>query len=127
MKRAPRIVLIAFMSVFFSGQALAGKTLSGDEIKALVTGKTIESEHLIRDFTFKVYFDKDGETAYRTLPNGNIKETTYSIKGNRHCIFWQGKDRCAQIQENGDGTYYRVNFRGKKTIKWNNVSDGKNL
>lgn len=127
MHKLPTYVVPAFVCMITSSQTMAGKTLSKDEINALVTGKTIESKHLVRDFSFKVYFDTDGETAYRALPNGNIKQTSYSINGNKHCLFWKGKNRCATIEDNGDGTYYRLTPDGRKIIKWLSVTDGKNL
>ena len=111
--------------VFVTTPVLADDFLDADAIKALISGKTITAEHK-RGFTFKVYFDADGETAIRQQ-DGDETETTYKFKGNRHCIFWKGRDRCANIRDNGDGTYARVNRSGKVPVTWVEITDGKDL
>ncbi len=108
-----------------TGISAAGE-LSGGQIQKLVAGKTIHAKHLIRGFEFDVYFDPDGKTALRKQ-GGTVSTTSYKIKGNKHCLFWKGKNRCATIQDNGDGTYTRINPRGKAVIKWTKVSSGKTL
>ncbi len=108
----------------FSTQANADEFLDASAVKALVTGKTIHAMHLKKDFEFKVYFDPDGETAYRSQ-GGETTKTTYKFDDNKHCIYWKGKNRCANILDNGDGTYTRVNKKGKKKVKWTKFEDGK--
>ena len=107
-----------------SAHSSAEDFMDADAIKALVTGKTIHALHLKKDFEFKVFFDPDGETAYRSQ-GGEVTETTYKFVGNKHCIYWKEKDRCANILDNGDGTYTRVNKKGKKIVKWTKFEDGK--
>ena len=110
---------LLFSSAFLiSSQAHAENYLDNNKIKELVTGKTIYSKHLKKDFDFSAYFDADGKTAIRKKRNGDIVKTSYSIEGNKHCMQWKGKNRCARIIDNGDGTYTRVNKKGKKIIKW---------
>ena len=104
----------------------AEEFLSQDEVKNLVMGKTIHATHLKRDFDFIVYFDKDGKTAFRKQDNETTK-TTYSIKDNKHCIFWNGEDRCANILKNEDGSYTRVTPNGRKVVKWLKFNEGNKL
>jgi len=108
----------------FSIHTSADEFLDADAVKALVTGKTIHAMHLKKDFEFKVYFDPDGKTAYRSQ-HGETTKTTYEFRDNKHCIFWKEKNRCANILDNGDGTYTRVNKKGKKKVKWTKFEDGK--
>jgi len=116
------IALLAFSSM----NAYADEFLNADKIKALITGNTIEAKHLLKGFKFKVYFDNDGKTALRNQ-KGNSQKTSYSFERNLHCIYWAGKDRCANIKDNGDGTYTRVMSNGKKVVKWTKITKGKTL
>jgi hypothetical protein len=110
--------------------ASAGETLTGDQIRALITDKTIQAEHLGKGFTFEVYFDPDGKTATRTHKGAKVT-TAYSIDGDEHCLLWNGANRCATIMDNGDGTYSRINtsgrYRGKAVVKWIRFEDGNRL
>ena len=77
-----------------------------------------------KDFEFKIYF-ADSSKALRTKKSGEIVETTHRIDGDKHCIHWRGKDRCAKIRNNGDGTYSRINKKGKEVVKWLKLESGK--
>lgn len=119
------LIRILFCLLFVVSQTvLADDYMGADKIKDLISGKTIYAKHLKRNFTFKVFFDVDGETALRT-DFGKTKKTKYEFKGNKHCIYWKGKNRCANILDNGDGTYTRVNKKGKKMIMWTKIIEGK--
>lgn len=117
--------IIAAMLLVLS-PVMAGENMSADQIKALIAGKSMHAEHMIKDFEFDLYFDADGETAHRSQ-GGDTTKTTYKFKGDKHCIFWKGANRCAFIRDNGDGTYSRVNGRDKEIIKWSNIVDGNKL
>jgi len=124
------IAAIKYLSMLtvllFSAQAIAGDYMDEAAVKSLVVGNTFYATHLKKDFEFKVYFEADGKTAIRQQ-NGESTETTYEFKGNKHCIFWLEKNRCANILDNGDGTYMRVNKNGVSIVKWTKVVKGKDL
>lgn len=114
MKILQEITFITFILALFVGTSLRAEDyLDATAIKTLITGKTIYATHLKKDFKFKVYFDKDGKSAIRQQKGKNT-ETTYRFEGSKHCIHWKGKDRCANIVDNGDGTYSRVNNKSKR-------------
>ena len=106
--------------------ANAGDFMKADQIKTLVADKTVHAHHVVKDFDFAVYFDADGKTAHRKQ-NGETTQTTYSFEGDQHCIEWKGKNRCANIRDNGDGTYSRINPKGKEVVKWVKIEGGKHL
>ena len=118
--------LLPLIILFGAKQVIAGEALSVDKVKSLIIGNTVYASHLKKDFEFKVYFDVDGVTAYRNQDGDTVK-TTYKFEGNRHCLYWKDKDRCANILDNGDGTYNRLNPNGKSFVKWNKVVKGKEL
>lgn len=122
-------VLIAFFTLLLmsSFQANAAEALSADAIKALISGKTVQAEHLKKGFKFKVYFTADGAATREW--KGDIQEGSYFFKGNLHCINVGGGDKCASIVPNGDGTYKRLKGgnEDKHFIDWLSISDGKKL
>jgi len=108
-----------------AGTVFAGEKLNASKVKTVVVGKTFYAKHLVKGIKFKVYFDADGKTAYRTTKEGVVK-TTYKFEGNKHCIEWQGKTHCSVIVDNGDGTYARLN-NGKPVVEWYKVVEGKDV
>ncbi|HDH08724.1 MAG TPA: hypothetical protein ENG96_04515 [Gammaproteobacteria bacterium] len=118
--------LLAVFILFGSTQVFAGEELNAEKVKQLVVGHTMSAVHLNKDFEFKVYFDVDGKTAYRDQ-DGDTTKTTYKFEGNKHCIYWRGDDRCANIIKNDDGTYDRVNEDGDHVVQWSKIVKGKQL
>ena len=114
-------------SLLASTASYAETVLNAEEVSALIVGKTVNAHHLVKGHDFKVYFSPDGETAYRTTKKG-VKETTYVIQEDgRHCIFLKGRDRCAKIINNGDGTYSRLNKSGEKKVLWKSFDQGNTI
>lgn len=121
-----RLLITIALSALASQAVLADDFLNGDQIKELVTGNTVQAEHLRKGFDFAVYFDADGQTAVRKQ-DGEETETSYRIDGDKHCIHWKGKDRCAEIRDNGDGSYDRINANGKAVVRWSSFTAGRQL
>ena len=125
-------IKLTIISLFFllgaSFQAHAGKVLSNDEVKALVSGKTVHAKHLKKGFNFSVYFNADG-SVIRKWKNDKMQDGKWFFDGNLHCINVGGGDRCASIEDNGDGTYKRLKGgnSNKHFITWTKIVDGKDL
>ena len=126
MENTKSVYTFALFFLLSTTAVMAADFLKADKIKSLVSGKTIHAKHLKKGFTFTVFFDTDGKTAFRKQA-GKTTKTTYKIVGDTHCIFWKGSDRCANIIDNGNGTYSRVNVGGKKIVDWTKIENGKNL
>lgn len=114
---------LALLFTLASFQTSAAETLSGDQIKALIVGKTVQVEHLMKDTEFQMYFAPDG-TAIRKGGNG-IKTGTYRIENNMHCIDMGKGENCGTVVANGDGTYKRLKNGKKHVINWLKFSEGK--
>ena len=124
-----KIITSSFTAILLclaAAPASAGNLLTAEQITGLVKGNTVHANHLKKGFNFSVYFDSDGKTAIRKQ-NGEETETTYHIADDKHCIYWNGKDRCASVRDNGDGTYTRVNANGKDIVAWKKIVSGKDL
>lgn len=114
---------LALLFTLASFQAAAADALTNDQIKALIVGKTVQAEHIIKETEFKMYFAPDG-SATRKGDNG-IKTGSYRIENNMHCIDMGKGENCGTIVANGDGTYKRMKNGKKHVINWLKFSDGK--
>jgi hypothetical protein len=120
-----KVVLGLSVGLMLSTSAFAGKALNTDEVKALVTGKTADAEHLLRGFKFKAYFNPNGDLT-QLKENGDTVEGTWQVDAEGlHCVDFGAGDRCATVVDNGDGTWSRVNKNGKPVVKWTGFVDGK--
>lgn len=100
-----------------STPGMAGKLLSGDEIKALVSGKTVTVS--APKGGWKQYFAPDGSS-----DRDDGEKSTWSVEGDKHCNS-AASLKCAQIQDNGDGTYARLKPNGSPAVTWTGFADGK--
>lgn len=115
------IVIAGFAMMFSLVQTShAEKMLSGDEIKALVTGKTVDVS-LSSSSQWRQYFAADGSSA---RDNGEVSD--WSVEGDKHCNSVAAL-RCAAIRDNGDGTYARLKPDGSPAVTWTKITDGKDF
>jgi hypothetical protein len=121
-------IISLFLLLGASFHAHAGKVLSNDEVKALVSGKTVHAKHEKKGFNFSVYFNADG-SAVRKWKNDKLQDGKWFFKDNLHCINVGGGDKCGSIEDNGDGTYKRLKGgnSNKHFITWTKIVDGKDL
>ena len=76
--------------------AFAQQALSGDEIKALVTGKIIETSGGI------ISYKADGKYEYYGKSNGATFRGKWSIRGDQVCVdFDAGDKRCDRYVKDG--------------------------
>ena len=97
-------VALAMLLGIFSQQSLAEETLSGDQVRALITGNTLQGSFMANPLTM-VFYD-DG------VVRGSIGMTgsdsgTWEIEGDNYCNEWvtyfSGVRRCYQWVHDGDG------------------------
>lgn len=115
-------VFVAGCAVLFSVAPLshAEKMLSGDEIKALVTGKTTYVT-APNGRKFRQVFNADGSSE-----RDNGQKSEWHVDGDKHCNTAAVNALCANIRDNGDGTYSRV-FDGKPVVDWTKIVEGKDF
>lgn len=108
---------------FFSGSALAGTPLSGEQVKVLISGNSMDAHSNAKGFDFKVYFATEG--AAISAINGKTYKGTWRINdAGEHCVLWTAqKESCAQIVDMGDGTYNRMEEGYPRSV-WKKVHPG---
>lgn len=103
--------------------AQAGKTLSGDEVKALISGKTVHVTNNATGKKWKSHFAADGSAS---LSNSTDVQTWHVDDKGQHCN--SGVPLvCAPIVDNGDGTYSRMKPNGTVAVTWTRIVNGKDF
>jgi hypothetical protein len=117
-----KIMMFCLGSLFAIAQVqavYASKKMSGDEIKALLTNKTVSVALVGKNIKWRQYFGPDGKS---NRDNGETSE--WSVEGDKHCNT-AAMLKCAAVVDNGDGTYSRMKPNGEATVKWTNIVEGK--
>ena len=97
------LVLILLIGVF-SHQSRAQEALSGDEVRALITGNTLQGSFMAHPLTMVFY--ADGVVRGSVGMSGS-DSGTWEIEGDHYCNEWvtyfSGVRRCYQWISEGDG------------------------
>ncbi len=110
----------AMILLGFTFNAHAGSVLSGDEIKALITNKTIQVTVIANGSQWRQFYADDGSSLRH--PSG--EKSTWSVENGKHCNS-SAQLLCAAIKKNDDGTYSRLKENGDPAVTWTNIVDGK--
>jgi hypothetical protein len=118
------VVLLVGFSALAARHAVSAETMLGaDEVKQLISGKTVSAESLSQGSTFQVYFAPDGKAVRNH--NGRLEQASWRVNGAaEHCLALKSGEYCAAIRNNGDGTYTRM-VDGVAKIVWTRFVDGK--
>jgi len=114
-------IAVAMLPGMFGHQALAQDALTGDQIRSLITGNTLQGNFMTNPLTMVFYADGvvRGSVGFTGSDSG-----TWAIEGDNYCNEWvtyfSGVRRCYQWIPQGDGyvlknvDVYRVrNIQGR--------------
>ncbi len=97
------VALAMFLGVF-SQQSQAQEALSGDQVRALITGNTLQGSFMTNPLTMVFY--EDGVVRGSIGMTGS-DDGTWEIEGDNYCNEWvtyfSGVRRCYQWVRQGDG------------------------
>jgi hypothetical protein len=98
----------------------APTALTGEEIKALVAGNTVEGLNT-DGYYFKGYNAPDGKISASAEKGGKVYTSagTWEIQGNTACAKWTNPDWkavCATYAKNGDGYHIKTTSRSIPSI-----------
>jgi len=115
-------------AVVFSVVALpvqSDETLSGDQLKELITGKTLHVTNPKKGDSWHMYHAADGKSSDNRGRSGTWK---ISEKG-EHCndLAKNPKFKCAKVYRKSDGTYERVSADGSIKVIWTKIVNGKDF
>lgn len=125
------IAVVGLVLAMGSSVSVAGNTMSGDELKKALCGKTFTGENFEKGSTFKVYYpEKCDEVIHRYLTGTNAGKTvTWSLRirpSGDHCVTHDGKEKCTQFILNNDGAYHAMRD-GKAIYSRANPVNGNHL
>ncbi len=120
-----KVTLLSTLAIvgFFSAPALAGTPLSGEQVKQLISGNSVEAHSNAKGFDFKAYFATDGSISSEV--NGKTNKGAWRINDSgEHCSqMTRQKETCAQIVDMGDGTYNRMEEGYPRSV-WKKIHPG---
>jgi len=111
--------VVTLLSIVLVESASAGKLLTGDEIKALITDKTV-SVTVPNGAKWRQYFAPDGNS-----DRDSGEKSQWHVEDDKHCNTAAKKFPCAPIRSNDDGTCSRLKPDGGEAVKWTAIVDGK--
>ena len=117
------VVALLAVTALAPGLCLAEKrVLSGDELRALITDKTVQVTRAKDGAQWKVYFGADGKSL-----SSDTGEGSWEVNGSgEHCNSGV-RLKCAKVADNGDGSYARLKPNGDVAVTWTTIVDGKDL
>lgn len=111
--------LIIFSLFGFPAISVAVEYLSAEEVKQLITGKTVEAENPRRATSSVTYFDTDG--TFRQLLEGKPEKGTWSVSDDGYlCTNREGwGSSCRKISKEGEvWKLYKVPEKITKPIEY---------
>lgn len=105
---------LSLLLLLGSSTLSAAEYLNGDELNAMVSGKTAYCQHLSRPSSGRTYFAPDG-TMYG-IRRGDPRKGTWSVKGDTLCTNWGKRPVCSRYQSDGEGGHYKFKLDGKKIV-----------
>ena len=108
MRIAAHAIIVTAGAAGLIGSALAAD-LTGAEIKALLSGKTVYLEATAASSSGQagqgvIYWAEDGTALYKT-PSGTMMHGKWETKGNTNCTEWKERPGtgCVRYDKTGDG------------------------
>lgn len=115
-------ITVSLMSA--TAPAYSDETLSADQIKALINGKTIHVTVIKNGKTWNMYHAPDGTSHDSRGGTGKWNVTD----DGQHCNESpKVKAKCGKVVSKGDGTYIRTKLDGTPLVTWTDIVDGKNF
>jgi hypothetical protein len=103
--------------------ALAAEPMGMAEVKALITGRTVDIQNLSSGQAFRAYYAESGDVIIQRADAMEFSGR-WSLRPNgMHCVYFD-VENCGTIQKNADGTYTRI-VGGKPAFKWLKITPGK--
>ena len=111
-------LLLVVTSIIGCSNGVGRRTLSGDEVRRLFAGKTVQGYHEKRNYAFTSYYEPDG--IFRSYQGGSKtpRHGKWSVNGNGDIyVYWQDtrENLRRKMVTDDKGNHWKVLF--KKTPK----------
>ena len=100
----------SIVALAFTGSLHAAQPMSTDEVRALMTGNTMNGKNLVKNLNFTNYYREDGTTTKLTAKGKKWQGTWRVTDDGQHCVEWKKKKReqCGAIIDLGNDTYRKM-------------------
>jgi hypothetical protein len=93
------------------------------EVKALITGKTVDAQSLSDGRQWRTYYESSGQLLVQR-DDAQEFSGVWSVRADgSHCHSFND-EVCARIEKNADGSHTRI-VNGVPTLKWLKITPGK--
>jgi hypothetical protein len=107
-----------------SAAVFADTPLTGDQIKLLISGNSVDIHSNVNGRDFKFYFAADGSITARAENGSTFKGAWRITDSGEQCTKLDGKDEsCGQLLDTGDGSYKRMEGGSPRAI-WKKIYPG---
>ena len=107
-----------------SAVAFADTQLTGDQVKQLITGNSVDAHSNAKGVDFKAYFAADGSGVLQNEKGRTFNGVWRITESGDHCSKWgDQKETCGQVMDPGDGTYKRMEEGYPRAI-WKKIYPG---
>ena len=121
----PRMILLVFVAMGVLGLcniAAADTTVSGEELKKLLSGNTAEGRYIKWETTHKMFFDAAGKLR-RIDSLNNREEGSWSVNKSGQLCIEVRRERCNDVTKRPDGGY-DVSRRGEVKFTFDKIVPG---
>ncbi|WP_139349952.1 hypothetical protein [Thioalkalivibrio denitrificans] len=111
------LVPVLVLILMFPATAVSGERLTGEELKAFYTDKTMVWTHF-RTGPARHYYGPDGTVTMKRDDEERTGRWWIHRNGTMRCVRWDNRrdDRCHYTQRNADGTHTLVHSRRGDSI-----------
>ena len=121
------LIIIFCLVVFYIQPSNAETKVTGEELKELITGKTLEGRWMLWESNYRMYMDPSGE--FKRI-YGKGDELTSNLDGNwwinkkGKLCYEVNKTACRRVKKRDDGGYNLYNKRGELKQTIDKITDG---
>ena len=114
------------VAMAFSGASVAEKILTGDEVKALFSGKTVDYTIVRQGFSVSAYYAEDGSMRGLSREKKQMTGSWHVNDRGELCIEYGKGDRCRHIVEEGGEyrKYKEENGKQVHVVTYHTFTDG---
>ena len=121
------LLVLLILSNIISATASDEESLTEDELKQLLEGKTVKGVYLEGNKPFTRFYDEDGDVRQRV--GDDIEEGKWFVdEQGKRCIVWSGKKKKCKVivKENELYNEYTIQKNGKRklTVIYNKINVG---
>ena len=102
------------------------KWLSGDQIRAALSDKTLLGANGMKNIKVKIYSGAAGEWVSLN-ERGKLTKFEWSVRGNEHCKEDDGQMGCGPIVAGDAPGVYHKYLKGKRRFTYTVIADGNQL